>query len=301
METENDASIVRFLCAGSISFDLTFRVDRMPREHEKLRCETAHQSCGGSAANTARWLARRGHHVEFAGAVGNDPLGDVCLEALRHDHVGTLGVTRLNESETGVATIFIHDDEKRMVTSRGANGAFRFSPSIGECVAASSHVHLSLSDQGVAMRLLECAKECGATTSVDFNGRPSAERVPLCDICFMNYDELTSWLGEVDPIAAWVDRFGHTPSLLVVTRASRGATAVARGEQIDAAARAVDVVDRTGAGDAFNAGFLHAWKGGRTIKASLESGIEWATHAIAGLGAVPRAPWPRGLEPGSSA
>ena len=71
--------IERFLCVGSLNVDVTFQLSRMPEEHEKLRCPDSAMTSGGSAANTAYWLARFGAETQMLGCVGEDAFGDFCF------------------------------------------------------------------------------------------------------------------------------------------------------------------------------------------------------------------------------
>ena len=93
------------LVAGNINYDILFPLDRLPGTHEKMTCEGAAIGYGGSAANTAHWLAKLGVQVVLAGAVGNDALGKAHLEALHGAGVMTRGV-QIVDSASGLAVIF---------------------------------------------------------------------------------------------------------------------------------------------------------------------------------------------------
>ncbi|WP_255211158.1 carbohydrate kinase family protein, partial [Methylogaea oryzae] len=86
--------------------DITFPVERLPEEHEKLRCDGALISQGGSAANTAHWLARLGHATVMLGCVGDDAFGSVAVAALAAVGVDTRHIQRTTQAATGLAAVF---------------------------------------------------------------------------------------------------------------------------------------------------------------------------------------------------
>ena len=108
------------LVVGNINYDILFPLDRLPGPHEKIACDEAHTSFGGSAANTSWWLAKLREEVALAGTAGSDLLGTAHLENLRDAGVQTQGVNRVDEP-SGIAVIFSIGREKRMVRAPGAN------------------------------------------------------------------------------------------------------------------------------------------------------------------------------------
>jgi len=278
----------RIVCVGSVSFDLIFEVDRMPDEHEKLRCPRVHSASGGSAANTAYWLARLGHNVAFAGCVGDDEMGRACVSELREVGVDTAGIQVTPQASTGVASVFVSQDDKRMVTASGANAFFDADRLIADDIGPKVHVHASLLADSGAVAVLRRAKERGATTSCEFNGVQSAKRVRYCDICFMNLDELRRWLGPEAPLTRWKELFEQLDTWLVVTQGDAGAKAVRQDEMYRAPAVPTLAVDRTGGGDAFDAAYLAGIAWGLGSQASLELALELASLVIRHIGARPR-------------
>lgn len=93
--------IDRFICAGSLNVDLTFPVERLPAEHEKLRCRGSALHYGGSAANTAYWLARLEQPVQMLGCVGDDPFGSLAVAALAEVGVDTRLIQRTCRNASG--------------------------------------------------------------------------------------------------------------------------------------------------------------------------------------------------------
>lgn len=258
----------------------------MPLAHEKLRCPTVHQSCGGSAANTAWWLARLGHNVQFVGSVGKDAFGLACTEHLKEAGINIDGIQYVDDS-TGIATVFTSQSDKRMVTSAGANRHLDPALVDFECIEPGDFVHLSVSDDQKATYLMQEAARRGATVSCEFNGNRNADRLGFINYGFMNHDELSRWMDTENAIDAWQEAFGATKAGLVVTLGTRGAAFVRRGEVLRVATNPVPVVDRTGGGDAFDAGFLHAVADGQSPHDALATGLALAALAISHRGAMP--------------
>ena len=276
----------RFVCLGSISYDFIFQVERLPREHEKLRCPSVTQGSGGSAANAAFWLARLGCDVQIAASIGADAWGQLCTQQLSAVGVKTDLLQIHPDLSTGVATVFTNPTDKRMVTASGANQHLDMQRFDFSTLVPNTHIHLSLANEEKALALLQKAKQQGASTSCEFNGISSVERIKLCDYCFMNHDELRRWLGYKNPFNAWRKLAAGSNAALIVTCGSDGATLIRGNEEFHVAATQTNVVDRTGGGDAFDAGFLAGVMGGLDITASLSVGLELAAQVISFMGAT---------------
>jgi ribokinase len=301
--------IERFVCAGSLNVDLSFPVERLPEEHEKLRCRESYLACGGAAANTAHWLARLGQPgeleraprlkrpgelkraprlkrpVTMLGCVGDDPLGDLAVTALAEVGVDTRRIQRTRQSLTGMAAIFVNPRSKRMVTSGGANACFDPSVIEAELFAPGVHLHVATALNRIALPLMRLAKARGATVSCDLDEAPDAEMMPCLDWVFLNHSTLRRWTGADDPREA---RERLAPGTwLIVTQGEKGALALGPGEEVFHPAFPAEVVDRTGGGDAFAAGFLHGLALDRPLRDCLRLGLLLAARVIAEPGSRP--------------
>ena len=276
------------ICVGGINYDLLLSVDRLPKMHEKLRCGPAYQDAGGSAGNTAHWLALYGKPVTFVGCVGDDPMGEACVARFERAGVAVHGI-RVVPASTGVAVVLYGPTDKRMVVASGANEELTLEQFRSVAGSNPRHVHLASLDDERALPILALARAQGATTSCEFNGLQSERRVRHCDLCFMNRDELARWLGSVDPFTAWNRRFKGVPTTLAVTEGADGASVVAATEVLRCDTERVEVVDRTGGGDAFNAGFLTGFLDHRQWRDCLQMGLRLARDVIQRRGARPDA------------
>jgi ribokinase len=256
---------------------------------------------GGSAANTAAWLGRLGVPCVFAGRVGADSFGRDAVAALREDGV-VPAVSTDPDAPTGVCLVLIGPDgERTMVPSSGANATLTAADLGTDLVGGEDHLHLSgyaLLNEGsraAALFALERADAVGASVSVD---AASAEPIRTLGperfldwispgtLLLANSDELAALTGTADQesgLAALVAR-GLDVVLKCGSRGSVLATAAGRWHW---PAVATEVLDSTGAGDAFAAGFLAALHNGAAPVDALAEGNRLGALAVSRLGARP--------------
>lgn len=247
---------------------------------------------GGSAASTARWLGRLGARSSLVCAIGRDAAGRALVAALTADGV-TVFAVRVAGARTGRIGVFVEaGGERSFVTDRGAALKLRPEDLRADWFAGAAAVHLpaySLIDQplGVAgMVATHMAREAGALVTVDLSssgpllagGRRAATaliREAAADLLFATRDESKALMGPKRE-----ERLLELAPIAVVKRGRKGATILMRdGEghlRFDVATAAIKAEDTTGAGDAFNAGFLVGWlearRRGLTQPAALRRG-----------------------------
>lgn len=229
---------------------------------------------GGSAASTARWLAQLGARTTLVCAVGRDPEGRALIAALQRDGV-RVRASRVAGERTGrIGVLVAPDGERSFIADRAA--ADRLAPA--DLAAATFRVDLlhlpaySLLGEPLGRagaRAIELARAGGALVSLDLasvgpllaKGRREANRLvrdAAPDILFATRAEAEALtgrraLGSLHDLAA----------IAVIKRGRSGATVLAGGAAaplaFDVATTPLAALDTTGAGDAFDAGFLHAW------------------------------------------
>jgi sugar/nucleoside kinase (ribokinase family) len=226
---------------------------------------------GGSAANTARWLAKLGVRSTLVTAVGRDAIGRALLNALGRDKV-TLRATRVAARQTGrIGVIVLPDGERSFVADRGAADELRpadlrpgwFGGDLLH-LPAYSLIGSPLGDAG--RRAISLARERGALVSLDLasaapllaRGRRAARRLvadAAPDILFSTAAEAEAYLGGYD-VGGLLD----SAPVAIVKRGAGGATVLARGlagrQRFEVATPSLTASDTTGAGDAFDAGFI---------------------------------------------
>jgi len=268
------------LVVGNINFDILFPLDHLPGPHEKMACDDARTGFGGSAANTAHWLAKLGAQVTLAGAIGDDPLGEAHLASLQEAGVKTHGVHRV-DSATGIAVIFALGREKRMVRAPGANLSGKTDPGLlEEC----DLVYLSGGDTRTLADYAVLAKEKDVPVICGWHGAREDEVAGIVDGFILNADEVRMITGLEDP----VEGIRALDSGIAAVTLPTGGCLVSEGIDIlKVPAIELEPVDRTGGGDAFAAGFLAGQVKGLDVEECGRWGNAMAAAVIVGMGARP--------------
>jgi sugar/nucleoside kinase (ribokinase family) len=272
---------------------------------------------GGSAANVAAWLAATGTPAAFLGRVGADAFGRAAVEELRMSGVTVYGDTAPG-LPTGTCIVLVHPDgERSMLPDPGSNATLRPEHLDADAFGWATHVHLSaytLFDpqrRAAGLAALSRAQERGLSVSVDAASAGPLEAAGAdhfvewttgADLLLANDTEaqVLAAAGPAGRGGTWIPGqpppeqsvattlITHYPAV-VVKLGARGAMYTARGGgAIWVEGPVVDVVDTTGAGDAFAAGFLAAWLSGQGPKTALDAGAALAARAVAQVGARPR-------------
>ena len=239
---------------------------------------------GGSAANVAGWLARAGAEVTLVCRVGTDPLADVALGGL--DGVA-VAAARDPGRPTGTCVVLVAPDgERTMLPDPGANAALApadvdpglFAP--GAVLHVAGYALLRPGPRAAARAALALARGAGMRTSLDPSSAGLLAAAPA----------LLELAGPVDLLLANEDEAplvaeAGGPGERVVKLGARGARWTDGRRVLALPAPAARVVDTTGAGDAFAAGFLSAWDAGP--EAALAAGLTLAAEAVSQPGGRP--------------
>ncbi|WP_112229304.1 carbohydrate kinase family protein [Lentzea atacamensis] len=254
---------------------------------------------GGAGANTAVWLAACGASPILVARVGRDSAGRQIHAELTSAGVQCAFAVDQDLATCCVVVLVDEDGQRSMLPDRGANA--RFSPADldpGLLAAPNGHLHLSgyvlldASSRPAGLAALETARNAGWTTSVDpqaavliHSAEAFLEDVRGVDILMPNADELMALTGSTDPTAA-KNLLTHVGAV-VVTTGPDGASWIDADEIISVPAETTECVDSTGAGDAFDAGFLAAWLAGSSKRDALLGGVRAGSRAVSVVGAQP--------------
>ncbi|WP_454321090.1 carbohydrate kinase family protein [Streptomyces phaeoluteigriseus] len=270
-------------------------VEAIPEGQGATLVEDIRMTAAGTAGGTALTLAKLGASVRSAGAVGTDPTGDMLVQLLRRAGVGTEFLVRRTGTATSASVLPIRPNGDRpSLHLLGANLTYGLDDVPWDAVAAATHLHLGgpeLIGVDVAARILSYAKEHGTVTSVDLlapgalGGFEQIEAaLPHIDHLLPNEDQVLGFSGETD-LAAGVRRLrGAGAGVIAVTRGGDGALVVGADGSETVPAFAVDVVDTTGCGDAFSAGYLRGVALGRAPAEAAVLGCAAAALVAQGLG-----------------
>jgi sugar/nucleoside kinase (ribokinase family) len=258
---------------------------------------------GGSAANTIAGMAALGSRCAFIGQVADDQLGDIFAHDIRAAGIRFDVAARAGEPTTGRCLIFVSPDGQRtMNTFLGASHYLPAAALDRELIAASRYLYLEgylwdPEEPRAAMRAaIAVARSAGRKVAFTLSAEFVIDRhrdafreliaEGLIDLLFANDDELKSLTEESDLEAA-IAAVSKVETL-GVTFGPEGAMAVERGTRTKVAAEPVErVVDTTGAGDLFAAGFLHGRIAGRSTEEALRLGAICAAECIGHYGPRP--------------
>jgi sugar/nucleoside kinase (ribokinase family) len=271
--------------AGEVNLDLILYglPDELPRERELL-ADRMMLTLGGSSAILAHNLAALGSRVGFQSRLGDDDLGQSALQQLQQSGVDISRVRRVpGDVKTGLTVVLNRAAWRNMVTYSGTIAELTWDDLDLNYLADSCHFHLSsfYLQRGLRPRvpeLLRKMKEAGLSTSLDTNDDPDdgwqgglQDTLRYVDVFLPNEREAQKAAGTRDLETA-VKKLATMVPLVVVKLGQAGALAQRGPERFTSPALTVTAVDAVGAGDSFDAGFLHQYLQGSALPACLAAG-----------------------------
>jgi sugar/nucleoside kinase (ribokinase family) len=270
--------------AGELNLDLILAgvPEELPQERELL-VRDMNLTLGASSAIVAHNLACLGSGVGFASCVGDDRIGEIALARLSSAQVDVSKVAILPGRQSGLTVILQRHSGRNMLTFPGTIFDLRLANLDLDYLSSARHFHLSSyylqrALQPDVPKLLKQLKSAGLTISLDCNDDPDdrwdgaiREALEYVDIFMPNAREAQCLTGAQDVEAA-AEQLVRAVPLVVVKLGSRGALARRGDERWFSPAVKIDVVDAVGAGDSFDAGFLHEYLRGSDVPACLAAG-----------------------------
>ena len=286
----------RILVVGEINVDLVFKnCQALPTPGREVLAEDFIQTAGSSSMICAMGLARLDNTVSFHGKLGIDEWGSYCLDVLREAGVDIASLRPDARLRTGITVSLSTPQDRALVTFPGAIAALRADEVDDTLLASADHLHVSSYYLQRALRpdcgkLFARARAAGLSTSLDPGFDPEQvwaadllDALGEVDLFLPNALELaaiTGCDGLLDGLRA-LDN-GHTQT--VVKRGQLGCASLDQGRLLEVPAFAVDPIDSTGAGDSFDAGFLHAWLRGSSLRDCLRWGSACGSLSTRGIG-----------------
>ena len=287
---------MRVLVAGELNPDLVLAsLTSTPEPGREVVAREFALRLGSSSAICASGLAKLGNEVAFVGKAGDDPFGRFCVQELTAAGVDVEPVRTDPALQTGL-TVSITGRDRALVSYPGAMEDLRADDVRDSVLACFDHLHVSAYFLQRGLKpglpgLFRRARALGIATSFDPGHDPYDEwgdeiRDVFRDtsVLFLNEIELELTTGSGD-IEQGLRQLATDSTLAVVKLGARGAAALDASGLIERVpAMEVDVVDTTGAGDSFNAGFLHAWLRDLSLAEALRCGVVCGSLSTRGLG-----------------
>lgn len=274
-----DVSVIGELNLDLIFYGLPQKLE-LDREHLATNLSL---TLGSSSAIFAHNLARLGSTVGFSSSIGSDSLGPICIERLAEAKIDLTRVRRFEGKITGLTVILPQGKERYILTYPGTMADFSIADLDLSYVLDAKHLHvasyfLQRAIQPSLAQIFRDAQAAGLTTSLDTNDDPEdrwppdiQDLFPHLDLLMPNENEACRMAGVSDVDAA-IDILSTKVRTLVLKRGSKGAMVVSGTQRFTALPLSVDVVDPIGAGDSFNAGFLHQFVRGASLEDCLAFG-----------------------------
>jgi sugar/nucleoside kinase (ribokinase family) len=243
--------------------------ETMPVERELLGSDFK-LTLGGSSSILAHNLAVLGSRVAFATLVGDDEMGRIALDRLRNSGLHLLQIPQKKGLGTGVTILLPHGNRRHILTSPGAISGITLGDLDVGYLSSARHFHLSSFFLQTGLQhdlpsLFKRLKATGLTISLDTNDDPSGrwsgvldQLLDSIDLLLPNEDELKK-IAKKDTLEDSLDALSDRIPLIVVKCGSRGAVVQHGRRRTRIPPVQVSPVDTIGAGDSFNAGFLHSY------------------------------------------
>ncbi|GHB47454.1 ribokinase [Pseudovibrio japonicus] len=281
---ETDGAIV---CAGRVYCDLIFTgLTELPRLGEETYAKDLAVEPGGGGFITAANLSALGHKTMLLASMPGGPFGSAILTKMQRSGVD-LSLSPFDHSNGAQVTAVIGcRDDRAFLTKRNGTAVPR---DMLQTFSTSNARHLHIGELATLQELpelLEIAKAAGMTISLDCSWDEN---------CLLD-DRVQNLIAQVDlflPNEMEAEHLGYLtdpancPTLTIVKKGKAGATALTANGELTVAAEPVKVVDTTGAGDAFNAGFLSSWLRGADIQTCLQNGNKCGAAAVTRIGGAP--------------
>lgn len=267
------------LVIGELNVDIILHnIDNFPEVGKEVLAQQMTLTLGSSSAIFASNISSLGASVAFLGKIGNDEFGDVVLRDLKKKNVDVSMIRTDDQLSTGATIVLSVKEDRANITYPGAMDHLTINDISKENLSKAKHVHFSSyflqsGFRGDLGKLFRLCKELGLTTSFDMQWDPyekwdlDIENVlPYVDLFFPNEKELLL-LTDKSNIREAIDSIKKYIKILVIKRGNQGSTVFYENNLKDLPSFLnKKVIDTTGAGDSFNAGFILKYINGFNIE-----------------------------------
>ncbi|MEE9594367.1 MAG: carbohydrate kinase family protein [Candidatus Hydrothermarchaeales archaeon] len=284
---------------GALNHDRLLKVKRIAEAGEEVGVESMTVAPGGSSANTIVGLARLGMSTGFIGRVGNDEEGEFILNDLKNEGVDITAVV-VEKGSTGIILAFVDENGERVMYAHpGVNDDVRISESNLEYAKRAKYLHLSSFVGETSFRAQQELIKKLKGVSISFSpgmlyvrkNRDEIERmIASTEVMFMNEDETKIFTGS-DYENGADELLNLGAKMAVITLGGKGCYIATADECSSVEKYQASVVDTTGAGDAFAAGFLYGLLKEKSLLECGRMGNWIASRCIGSMGARAGLPW----------
>lgn len=287
------------LVVGELNVDIILnKINKMPQPGQEQRADEMNLTMGSSTAIFAANLSKLGSAVSFFGKTGDDAYGNFMIDALTSHNVDTQFIITDPQLKTGATIIFILEKDRMNVTHPGAMEHLTQDEVPDHVLQSARHIHTSTIFFQPALKkglkeLFSRSKNLGLTTSMDTQWDPEElwdldleNLLPHLDFFLPNETELLHLTGSAT-INDALNSLSHHKTCIVVKCGKKGAILQHQNQRMTVDALHVpNIVDTVGAGDSFNAGFIHAFLKGKNLKTCLKEGTRTAAVSVTEAGGV---------------
>jgi len=286
-----------FLSKNNLTKSTMKLVDEAEFKKLLLNLKIEQTIAGGSVANSIVGLSQLGNAVSFIGKVNNDELGNKYEKSLTNEKVKYCYHKKKESIPTGTCLILITpDSERTMCTFLGIAGKISDKDIDENAVKNSELIFLEgyLWDEGNPKKAFDKAIDLAQKTAMSLSDQFCVERHKKSffnlvknklDITFANEQEILSLINtsNFDDVISFGKQLGK---LLIITRGEKGSVAIKKNEVVECDSKKdLKIIDLTGAGDLFAAGFLHGHVNNLSMKESLDEGAKMSSKIIQKIGA----------------
>jgi sugar/nucleoside kinase (ribokinase family) len=280
------------IVVGDIDTDTFYIVPHIPQWDEGVLVHDVYEFPGGKGANTASALSKLGIQTGILSAVGDDRYGAIGLEGLKRNKVDTSGVIVVSGAKTYYCIMMLDATGEKAILVVDTDLIYPTPDILKEktgYLKTGRHAHFIGIEPLRMANTMRIARESGMSVSVDLDAAYSGyeaclQAIQWADVVFVNRQGATNFFPdlELEEILFKIREAG--PSIVVVTSGKDGAIGYDGKEYCHVPSYNVPVVDTTGAGDVFSAGFIYGYLQNWNLERSIQFGSASAALSIAKMG-----------------
>lgn len=293
---------------GALNADQLYTVDKIANHDDESFIKDFTQTCGGSAANTCIGISRLGLKTGYIGKISNDDEGKLLKNNLINENINLDNLIISNEGRTGKVMGFIDSNgERALYVDAGVNDTIKISEIVLKKINKTRLLHLS-SFVGESFKTqIELVNKISKKVQISFDPgmiyvnkglNALIDILSNTDILLLNLKELELLLNKnIENIGDSLNPLWDLGiKTIVVKQGSKGASAYQEDQEITSQAFNVNCIDTTGAGDAFNAGFIYSYLTNKTLEESCLFGNKVAAYSVTKIGATTGLPYIKDLK-----